>query len=332
MRWTRTRVTLTILLATLAAGAMLFLWRKNTPPLAARVLPESQGILYFNLAPLRAATHFNRKPVQHAPEYQRFIEATGIDFERDLNEAAFALDHLPDSTGPNGGLAFSEVFTGRFDAVRLAHYLDGIAGSSELYDGRTIFSIPQDGRTVRVAILPGGMVAISNTPTAEQVHSMMDRARTAWLPFGSSESTLLREHYRDLPVLSLAWGLGEIGLPFAEHGELRLLGLTLPFRLDATFIASLRWTGALRVRVEEVAPSEAAAQASAQALSGLLTLGKLAENNLPASLGDADLQALLNSASIAQYNDRAVLTATLPQALLRSMVRAPGALGPAPVR
>ena len=56
---------------------MLFFWRKNTPPLAARILPESQGILYFNLSPLRAATHFDRKPVRHDPDYQRFIDAPG---------------------------------------------------------------------------------------------------------------------------------------------------------------------------------------------------------------------------------------------------------------
>ena len=326
MRWKRTFVVLLIL--ALALGAGLFFWRSATPPLVARLLPESQGIVYFNLSPLRAATHFDRKPVAHDPDYQRFIDATGINFERDLNEAAFALDHLPDSTGPNGGLAFSEVFAGRFDPVRLAKYLAGIAASTEVYDGRTIFDVPNDGRTVRVAVLPHRMVAVSNTPTTEQIHSILDRARTAWLPFHSSEPTLLSEHYHDLPVLSLAWGLGQIGLPFGDHGEFRVFGLTLPFRLDATFVASLRWTGALRLRIEEIAPNETAARASASALSGLLKLGQLAENNLPGQITSADTQALLNSASVVQYNDRAVLNATLPETLLRSLVRSPDALAP----
>ena len=330
MRWRRVLVALLIL--AIALGAALFFWRSATPPLVARLLPESQGIVYFNLSPLRAATHFDRKPVAHDPDYQRFIDATGIDFERDLDQAAFALDHLPDSTGPNGGLAFSEVFAGRFDPVRLAKYLAGIAGSQEVYDGRTIFNIASDGRTVRAAILPGGMVAVSNTPTAEQMHSMLDRARTAWLPIGSSEPTLLSEHYRDLPVLSLAWGLGQIGLPFGDHGEFRVMGFTLPFRLDATFVASLRWTGALRLRVEEIAPNEAAARASAGALSGLLKVGQIAANNLPRQVTSAETQALLNSASVVQYNDRAVLSATLPENLLRSLVRTPEALAPGGAR
>ncbi len=328
MRWTRGRIALLALVAALALGGGLFFWRKSTPPLAARILPESQAILYFNLSPLRAATHFDRKPVTHDPDYQRFIDETGIDFERDLNEAAFALEHLPSSNGPNSGLAFSEVFAGRFDPLRLARYLAGISTSTEVYDGRTVFNIPNDGRTVRVAILPRSMVAISNTPTPEQLHSMLDRARTAWLPFGSSEPTLLTEHFRDLPVLSLAWGLGQIGLPFGDHGEFRILGLTLPLRLDATFVASLRWTGALRLRVEEIAPGETAARASAKALSGLLSLGRLAENNLPAQVTDSDTQSFLNSASVLQYNDRAVLNATLPENLLRSLVQTPDSLAP----
>jgi hypothetical protein len=328
VRWTRGRVVLVILIAALVLGTALFFWRSNTPPEVARILPESQGVLYFNLSPLRAAAHFDRKPVQHAPDYQHFIDATGINFERDLNQAAFALDHLPDATGPNGGLAFSEVLAGRFDAARLANYLNGIAGSTESYDSHLIYNIASDGRTVRVAILPHGMVAISNTPTAEQIHSMLDRARTAWLPFGSPEPTLLAQHYSDLPALSLAWGIGQIGLPFGDHGELRLFGLSLPFRLDATFVASLRWTGSLRLRLEEIAPNEAAARASAGALKGLLQLGRFAENNLPGRMANADTRALLNSATVVQYNDRTVLNATLPENLLHSLVTTPDQLAP----
>lgn len=316
--------------AVLALAAFLFLWRSSTPPLPARILPESQAIVYFNLSPLRAATHFDRKPVPHDADYQRFIDATGINFERDLDQAAFALDHLPDTRGPNGGLAFSEVFSGHFDPERLRRYLAGIAGSTETYDGRVIYNVPSQGRTVRVAILAGGvrdrMVAISNTPTAEQIHSILDRDRTAWLPFGGSSPTLLNQHYPDLPALSLAWGLGQIGLPFGEHGELRLFGFTLPVRLDATFVASLRWTGVLRLRVEEIAPNETAAGVSAKALSGLLTVLRLAANNLPSQTTSPDIRAFLDGASVVQYADRAVLNAALPDGLLRSLLHTPDAL------
>ncbi len=324
LRWTRPGLALlALVLGLLAAGTILLVWRKATPPLPARLLPESQAIAYFNLSPLRAATHFDRTPAPHAPEYQRFIDATGINPERDLDEAAFALDRVADLTGPNAGLAYSEIFRGRFDAGRLSRYLLGIAAATEGYGGRTVYLLPSEGRTVRVAVLPRGLVAVSNDPTPEQIHAILDHARATWLPFSSPGPTLLAEHYRDLPVLSLAWGLGQIGLPFADHGGLSLFGLALPFRLDATFVASLRWTGALRLRVEEIAPSQAAAQASATALSGMLSLGKLAENNLPGSLTNASAQALLNSARVMQSSDRAVLTATVPTDLLHSLTNVP---------
>ena len=328
MRWTRTRILLLLTILLAALGTVLFFWREATPPLAARLLPESQAILYLNLSPLRAATHFDRKPVAHDAEYQHFIDATGIDAERDLDEAAVAFVQLPDITGPNGGLGFCEVFVARFAPDRLARYLTTIATSTESYAGRTIYEIPSQGRTVRVAILPGGLVLVSNTPTAEQIHSMLDRARTAWLPVGSGGPTLLAAHYRDLPVLSLAWGLGQIGLPFAENGELHFFGLSLPFRVNAIFIASLRWTGALRLRVEEIAPNEAAARVSASALSGLLSLGRLAGKTFPSPKGASGLETLISSATVTQYRDRDVLNASLPESLLHSLMQAPGPLSP----
>ena len=336
MRWSgkRTVVLLFVALAVFAAVTALFIWRRVTPPLVARILPESQGIIYFNLSPLRAATHFDQKQVTHAPDYQHFIDATGINFEKNLDQAAFALDRLPTTTGPNGGLAFSEVFAGRFNPQRLTGYLESIAVSKEQYAGHTIYSVSNDGRTVRVAVIrqhgEDDLVLVSNTPTPEQMHSMLDRERTAWLPIGAAQPELLTEHYRDIPSLSLAWGVGQIGLPFGDHGEFRVMGFTLPIHLNATFVASLRWTGALRMRIEEIAPNEAAAQASAAALSNLLKIGQLAAENLPGHAMNPDMRAFVKSASVIEYNNRAVLKATLPQQLLHEIVSTPDALASGP--
>ena len=326
----RPRIRIALFVAALVVMVLaLFVYlHKERAPEAARLLPESQGILYFNLRPLRAATHFDRRPVQHAPDYQRFIDATGIDFERDLDEAAFALHRLPDATGPNGGLAYSEVFVGHFDGNRLTRYLEASAADRESYAGHTIYSIANQGRTDRVALLGRAMVSISNAPTSEQIHSILDKSRMTFLP--TSGSTLLAEHYKDLPLLSLAWGLGQIGLPFGDNGEFRVMGLTLPWRLDATFIASLRWTGALRVRVEEIAPNATTAAASAQSLDSLISIGKMAENALPSSLADENIRQLLNSATVVHYNDRAVLNATLPDKFFQKLVTTPDAAAPVP--
>src|ERR1700722_15694333 len=111
----RTRYSLLLMLALMAALVVVLVLRKAAPPEVARLLPESDAIVYLNLKPLRTATHFERSPVSRSPEYQRFVDATGIVFERDLDAVAFALQRRDDPTGPNGPVAYSEVFEGRFD-------------------------------------------------------------------------------------------------------------------------------------------------------------------------------------------------------------------------
>jgi len=316
---TKTTIVIAGLILLALAGAVYL--RKKAPPEAARLLPESDGIVYLNLRPLRAATHFDRRPVPHEADYQLFIDATGIQPERDLDEVAFALHRMDNPRGPNGGVAFSTVFEGRFDGKRLSHYLEGLANSTETYDGHTIYNIPNDGRTDRVTLLGYDMVAVSNAPTPEQIHSMLDRYRTAGLPFAGS--TLLSEHYQEIPLLSLAWGMGKIGLPLGDNGGLKVMGLSIPFTVDATFLASIEWRGTLHLRVEEIAPNEAAASASAESMQGLLTMVRASASSLPGDLSSADMKALLDSAQIEHRKNRAVMTATLPAGLLQKLAATP---------
>ena len=319
-RRTKLSIAIVFVILLLLAGAIYL--RKEAPPEAARLLPESDGIVYFNLRPLRAATHFDQHPVEHSPEYQHFIDATGIQFERDLDEAAFALHRMADPRGPNGALAFSEVFVGHFNGRKLAAYLGGLAASEESYAGHTIYNIASEGRTVRVVLLGYDIVAVSNTPSAEQIHSMIDRYRTAALPF--SGSSLLSHYYSKLPLLSVAWGIGQIGQPLA-HGGARVLGLRLPLPVDATFIASLTWIGKVHLRVEEIAPSEGEAADTTESLQTILVLVKSMANTSAAGAGtyDSDTRALINSIAVDRHRNEAVLTATIPTALLQRMMSHP---------
>jgi hypothetical protein len=321
----RTRITITVvILILLLLGGAVWL-RKKAPPEAARLLPESDGIVYLNLRPLRARTHFDQHPVTHSPDYQRFIDATGIVFERDLDEAAFALHRMPDPHGPNGPAAFSEVFVGHFDARRLMNYLSSLAVSQESYAGHPIYSIPSEGRTVRVAVPGYDVVAVSNAPTAEQIHSILDRYRTAALPF--SGSSLLAAHYADVPLLSLAWGIGQIALPLNDHGGISMLGMRLPLPVDSTYIASLSWVGRIHLRIEEIAPSDAAAAGSAESLQTILSFVRAADGMATGTLGDPDTRALLSSAQVTHHRDRVILTAAVPAGLFEKLVSAPQAAG-----
>ena len=324
----RTKLSIAIVLVVLLLLAGAIYLRKEAPPEAARLLPESDGIVYFNLRPLRTATHFDQHPVQHSPDYQHFIDATGIQFEHDLDEAAFALHRMPNPKGPNGTLAFSEVFMGHFDGRRLADYLATIAASQEPYAGHTIYNVPSDERTVRVVLLGYDIVAVSNTPSSEQIHSMIDRYRTAALPF--SGSSLLSKYYPKLPLLSIAWGIGEIGQPLANGGA-RVLGLKLPLPPDSTFLASLTWIGKIHLRVTQIAPTDTAAADTTESLQTILVLVKSMANTPGAGTYDADARTLINSIAVERHRNQAVLTATVPTALLQRAINHPQDMKTLPV-
>ncbi len=314
---------LAVSVAVITLAVMLYL-RWKAPPEAARLLPESDAIVYLNLKPLRSATHFDRTPITRSPDYQRFVDATGIVAERDLDSAAFALRRMADPKGPNGPVAYSEVFSGRFDAGRLARYLASVATSQENYAGHTIYGLPSENRTLRVAVLGYDMVAASNEPTPEQIHSMLDRERAGASPFAGS--SLLAARYADVPAFSSAWGVGHIGLPFSVTGRpdglISVLGVSLPLPADTTFIASLRYQGELRLRIEEIAATEADAERSTEALTSLLGLTKalqMAQQPVTHTEEDRIVQQLLNSIQIQQKKDRTVLTAAIPSAALKSL-------------
>ncbi len=339
----RTRYSLLIALAIFAALAVAVILRKAAPPEAARLLPESDAIVYIDLKPLRTATHFDRdwdkNPVAHSADYQQFLDATGIVPERDLDAAAFALHRMSDPNGPNGPVAYSEVFIGHFDSTRLAAYLASIAASRESYAGHDIYTITVQpatqtkiqnkiittaARNLRIVQLGYDTVAASNMPTTEQIHSILDRYRASASPF--SGSSLLNARYREVPLLSGAWAIGRIGLPFSEGGRITILGVGLPLPEDTTFIASLRYVGSLRLRVDEIAASDTAAQQSADALNQVLALLKpifALRADVSPSSSDDQLQKFVNSLAIEQHHDRVTLGGSLPIDLFRHAAQQP---------
>ena len=320
----RTRRTLLIVAAVLLLLALAIFLRSKAPPEAARLLPESDGIVYFNLKAIRTLAHKDFKPPDRVPEYQEFIDAIGIDPERDIDQVAIALHRMPDPNGPNGPVAYSMVLVGKITGQKLNAWLDSHATSRETYVGHTIYSIASQDRTVRVAQIGYDMVAVSNTPTTEQIHSMLDRHRAAALPF--SGSSLLERHFHDVPLLSLAWGVGQIGLPFSESGSIHVFGLALPLEPDATIIASAAPAlpvpgslAAVRFRVEEIAPSQDKATSQAADLATLVTLVRGLAQPLGESPANDAFKQLLSTAEVTQHGERVVVTATLPASSLSGL-------------
>jgi hypothetical protein len=320
----RTRRTLWIVAAVLLLLAAAIFLRSKAPPEPARLLPESDGILYVNLKPVRAFLRKDLKPPRRVPEYQQFVDAVGFDPERDLDQVAIALHRMTDPNGPNGPVAYSMVLVGKLTGPRLNAWLEAHAASRESYAGHTIYSIPSEGRTVRIAQIGYDMVAVSNTPTPEQIHSMLDRHSTAAWPFAGS--TLLLEHYRDVPLLSFAWGVGQIGLPFSESGSIHIFGFDLHLESDSTIIASatpaLSLGGALNLKVEEIAASDQVAVRQYAALTTLIDLARTFTAPLPANSANNGLKQLLKTAEITvEKRNRVVIKATLSPALLADLAQ-----------
>src|SRR5438874_1774537 len=232
LRRRRVWVPLVVVIFLAAIGAALYL-RGQAPPEAARLLPESDGVIYVDMKPLRTFGGLGDKPVVHEPEYEEFVRDTGFQLERDLDEAAIAV-HAPepasDRLHPDAKeRRFSQVLIGTFDSTKLTHYLHKLASDVERYRDTDVFLIPYEGRKVRVAILTSEMVAVSNTADAANIKGMIDRFKQIALPFRGPQ--LVREYYKHVPLGSSAWAILSLKNPDGQSVTLPLpngIGFALP--------------------------------------------------------------------------------------------------------
>jgi hypothetical protein len=305
------------------AVALAVVLRQHAPPEPARLLPSADGFVYVNLKWVRRANIAGQLPeVPHEPEYEQFIQATGFQFERDLEQAAFAI-HYPVAR-PAGSAAapqpprFSEVFVGKIQAERLRDYLKKISASVESYRSVEIYSILLEGRTLRVAILGVDTVAASNQDDPMVIRGIIDRSRKLASPFGGP--ALLRRYYKYVPLASLAWAIFKVdpaaGLP--NHGTFSFL-----FTRPATVVASARYLGRVHFRAEAFTGSKDEAQHLTEQLGTFLQLFHTAEGEVSPSGNDPDVKAFFDGLSVQQHDDRAVLTAAIPPGFLRKAVAVP---------
>ena len=316
----RIRRSLPILLVVVAlAGviALLVQLRKLAPPEAARLLPGADGFFYVNLQWMRRANLAgNLPPVSHEPEYQQFIEATGFQFERDLDEAAFAIHYSPVAHAQLDQARFSEVFVGRIDGEKLNAYLRKLSNSVENYHSADIYNIPLEGRTLRVAVLAVDTVAASNSNDPGVIRGMIDRSRKLASPFGGPQ--FLRQYYKYVPLASVSWAILKVNpSPQAGSGP---LGLASFFPQPAVVVASIRYLGSLHFRAEAFSESQQAAKQLADKVSTFLTLFHSAEISVGGQGPDPDVKQFFNSLTVGQHDDRAVLSATIPVGFLRKAI------------
>ena len=302
-----------------AAIALVVTLRKNAPPEAARLLPGADGFLYVNLKWIRT---FNATaqlpPVSRDPEYQKFVEQTGFQFERDLDQAAFAI-HYPQSWGDGTGgdapeVRFSEIFVGKFDSARILPYLKKLSSSIDNYRGFDIYNVPLDGRTVRVVFLSYDTIAVSNHPNPDVIRGMVDRSRKLASPFGGP--SLLRRYYHDVPLASLSFAILRVQpaamRSFGEFGSWSIL-----FQNPAVVVVSARYLRALHLQAEAFTGSESDAQSIVDKIGTFLSLFHAAEGSVGTHGTDSDVKAFFDSLKVERSHDRAILTAIVPQGFIK---------------
>jgi len=324
----------TALLAVAVIGVLLWM-RLHGAPDSIRLLPESDAVAYANLTPLRLANVFaSLKKISHDPDYEDFIQQSGVDFERDLSEVAVAI-HLPSAAAaiaaPTGTppappeVRFSWIFKGSFDRNHLGAYLRKISRSTEIYAGKEIFTVPIETRLVRVVVLGSDRVAVSNVDGPEIIHQIVDRASTwRFLPAGPA---LVREHYKDVPFGSLAWAIGKYSSSATSSGLSLPGGIDVALPAQTTWVASLRYAGAIELKAQALTPTEEDARKVADTLGTLLGIFRSLQSNIGTEGPDADVKSFFDSLQVTQEGNRAVLSATVPIGFIKKMARqAPGAM------
>jgi hypothetical protein len=319
-----------LLVVVVVAGAITVAvqLRKAAPPEPVRLLPSADAFLYADFSWVRKTDNGGKGllPVRHDPEYERFIQETGFDYERDLESVAFAI-HYPQSWpgGGTGGAApeprFSEVFLAHFDAARCSAYLKSLASSVENYNSIDIYTIPVSTRTFRIAILGVDTVAASNHDDPGVIRGMVDRSRRLASPFAGP--AFLRHYYKRVQLASPVWLVARI-----EPSAPGFNGWSTVFAKPADLVVSASYnplhlplrSGVLHVRAEAWAGSKDDAQSITDKLNVFLTMFRSAEISVGSPGSDADLKALFDSLQVRQEDSRAMLVASLPTGVFRKLV------------
>jgi hypothetical protein len=296
--------------ALLVAGILAIAWyvvlSHQSPPEALRLLPDGDLLLYADFRPIHLLVS-ESKPVQLENHYRQFVQQTGIEFERDLDEVAMSRRDTADGRDVES----AEIFRGRFEAARLDAYLQKNSTQKENYRDRMIYSIPNEGHTVRVSILDSHQVAITNMASGEPMHGIVDRFLRA-----SAGPSLLSSYYRHVPAGSLAWIIDRI----APNANAQVPGgLNFGFLEDTVVVASLRYSGSALFRADVFALDEAHARRLIDSANAFLVMYRSVSRSVGARGNDADVKAALDSIRVEQKGNVAVFTAEFSQRFLKKL-------------
>ncbi len=317
-------ITVVVLLGLLTSAVLL---RLRAAPEPARLLPECDGVLYANLKPVRTFTNLGQKPSNWDPDYRTFVEQTGFQLERDMDQIALAI-HAPH--GSQTETRYSEVMVGRFDSQKVGDFLARMAQSRESYRGHEIFLIPHEDRIVRVTVLSVDVVAASNTGDTAQIDHIIDEFRHS--AFTTRGPRLVAKYYHHVPFGSLAWLITEVEPPSGLNlgGGLNPLPFIRQLFGGGVVVASARYNGNVLLRADDFLPDEKSAKDRAEQIQNLFTLYKSTQDVTRPENPDPDLESALNSLSVEQKRERVEVNASIPRTLIAKMFEPPEEPAPQP--
>lgn len=327
MPFMRKRAVLILIAVALVAVALVayVLVRRSSPPRAITLLPPADAYIFLDFASVRKAAIFRDLPkVELDPEYAEFVKQTGFQFERDLDEAAFAV-HQPDPADVKPGQApekrYSEVFVATFNRGKVEAYLKKLAATTETYRDTVVYVIPLPGRTVRAAVLDKRTIAASNTDGPYVIQGMIDRHSE----FSARVPEIVGKYYDKLPWGSVAWTVARTSTGAGQPASLPLPGgFDLIFPPDTVIVGSLRYLGSIQLKAQAFAASEDGARKITDQLSAFLALFRTIEG-AQARGGDKDVKEFFDSIHLTVDGTRAELEATVPGSFVKKI--ASGATG-----
>jgi len=295
---------LLVILALSLAGTFVYVRNHSSDPLAirnemlARMPTSANAVVFLDLAALRSSP-FLAQLFAWAPrpapdeEYAQFVQATGFDYERDLDRVALAV-----SRASNGSI-FLVIADGHFDHRKIEAYARR-SGRSETRNGATIFSIAPNGTSQAMffTFLREDRMAWTNDPSAAALFLRPDPLAAEW-----------RERYARLAGTPLFVVIRQ------DSGTASTLAQQTPggFRSPqlAALLVQLQWISIaakpdgnlLRVVAEGECESEATMRQLNDILSGILLLaqgglnGADARSKLDPQLREGYLE-LLQSAEV----------------------------------
>jgi len=234
---------------------------------------------------------------QPAPDsdYLQFLQATGFNYERDLDRVAISIDRQPQSQ------TVFAIAEGRFDRTKIENY-GAQFGALKTADGRTIYAVPMDhsARKVYFTFLRDDRVAWANDSTY------------FFQPAARASSADWREHFSrvaGIPIfVILRQDAGAVNALAEAPGGLRSPQL-------ATLLSQLQWISIggkpegnlLRVVADGEAANENTVHQLKELLGGLVAMAQMGLNDVKLRKQlDPDLRQgyldLLNSAEIQQLD------------------------------